>query len=1034
MGSKRKRGGNKAMPNGNQPTQKRAKTDHPLVTDPEPTKLDLDNSPFTETLTGEARKREANVYELLGSADGDERIAAAGALITGLLASPEAALRRHLDNRLFRGLASSRNASRLGFSLVITELLSQLFGSQNLSESKYPTLTFDKVLDILVEKTMPGAHLPGQEERDCYFGQLFGLQCFVGSKILFDEESRWLKVLDLLLKMAEKKVWMRSHCGWVIVESLPQMRQDRAEKTLQNLSEIGLGKTAEGIGIWMKAQSCYPDLKTPTKPWHDPMNPGVLSEVARVLRDNVAQDNGEDAAIAKTKQGGWNAQLPFVWDLILTTFTTGGKRGKDQLKLFWTTVVDDGLFSKTASDAQKFRGFMIFQKFLQGLATENEKLVKELFTRNLLKCLINQAAKEDRYLHRAALKSLQSIEKAVQTSPELLVPVLKQLLGKHGAYDFDQRTNTKTIESLFQWVTSADANSVLKLLREPAVALKENVAGEAEKLRQVYAGYVSKLATQAKATPDESGDAEETTNVSEIGVKELAACAYSIQSQFKPDLSEKSREVFRRLLPSTIGKVMRRRDDAEYLCNAVISVEPTAVNMSEEIKAEQATALKAMRKLLKAGKKSDSKNAGASAGLALLYAITILQLYDGAPDAISILQDLERCSEKMKSKEGGSSELLVEILLALVSRQSPMMRQISEQVFEAFTSQVSAEALELLTEPLFAEENEKGYQALFENVEEEDVEMDDDAEGSDSGENAEDIDEDDISEIGSDVEFVTLNGAGEAADGEEEDDDDDEDDDEDEADGDKKEDEAKELANLDDALAKVLRSHRLDKDKDADSSDNDSDMTDSEMMALDEKLIEVFKQKAKTGGTKKKDNKDAKESVIMFKHRVMDFLALYVKHEAANPLAFSVLLPLLEVVRTTTAKPLANKAVVAIESFSKAFKKARGPDLDVEAQLGLMKEIHQQAARDVTHAFGRAASAASLLVASSVLLLADREANVDRVSAVYAQTLADCQKGKARIQGFFFTDWVNWGMGHAANAQQAATAMTAMTGADATAL
>ncbi|KAI2776160.1 DNA polymerase phi-domain-containing protein [Daldinia loculata] len=1017
---KRKRSANKAGPNGSQPTQKRAKTEQSLPNGAEALSLDLEKSPFTETLNSEARKREAKIYELLGSADSDERIAAADALVTGLLVSSEAALERHLDNRLFRGLASSRNASRVGFSLVLAEILNQLFGPKNLAESKYTGLTFDKVLNILVEKTTSSGNIPGQEERDYYFGRLFGLQCFVESKILFDEESRWLKVLDLLLNMAEKKVWMRSHCGWVIVESLPQMGQARAEATLQKLSDIGLGKTAEGIAICMKARSCYPNLKTPAKPWHDPMNPSVLSEVARVLKDNVAQDNGEDAAIAKTKQGGWSAQLHFVWDILLATFLsqeTDGKQSKDQLKLFWTTVIDDSLFSKNASDAQKFRGFVIFQKFLLGFATGKAKFAKELFTRNLMKCLMNQAAKEDRYLHRAALKSLQSIEKAVQASPELLLLVLNELIGKAGAYDFDQRTSTKTVENLLQWATPENAKNVLKLLRDPVVA-NDGSANDVEKLRQVYAGYVSKLATQAKPASEASSD-NESTNVAELGVKELAACAYSVQKQFKPELSEKSRETFRRLLASTIGKVMRRRDDAEYLCNAVISVEPTAVNMGDEIKAERDSALKAIRKLLKANKKSDSKNAGASVGLALLYAITILQLYDGAPDAISILQDLERCSEKMKSKEGGSSELLVEILLALVSRQSPMMRQISEQVFEAFTSQISSEALELLTEPLLAEENQKGYQALFENLEDEDVEMDDGEEsGSEDEDEAEDMDEDEISELGSDVEFVTLNGAEVTTDG---DDDDEDEEDEDEEDDQKGEADAKELADLDDALAKVLGSHRLDKDKEAESSDNDSDMTDSEMMALDDKLVEVFKQRAKNTG-KKKEKKDAKESVIMFKHRILDFIALYLKHEAANPLAFSLLLPLLEVVHSTTAKPLANKAVAAIENFSKAFKKARAAgdkhELDATAQLALMREIHQQAAKDAAHAYGRAASMASLLVASSLVAVAPAGDHVEAINALYAQTFTECQKGTLKLPGFFFTDWVNWGMGHAANAQQ----------------
>ncbi|KAI1806668.1 DNA polymerase phi-domain-containing protein [Daldinia bambusicola] len=1008
---KRKRGANKAGPNGNQPTQKRAKTGQTVSNGVEAPTLDLEKSPFTETLNGEARRREAKVYELLGSADSDERIAAADALITGLLASSEAALERHLDNRLFRGLASSRNASRVGFSLVIAEILNQLFGPKNLAKSKYTGLTFDKVLNILVEKTTSSGNIPGQEERDCYFGRLFGLQCFVESKTLFDDETRWLKVLDLLLKMADKKVWMRSHCGWVIVESLPQMGQDRAEATLQKLADIGLGKTAEGIGIWMKARSCYPNLKTPAKPWHDPMNPSVLSEVARVLKDNVAQDNGEDAATAKAKQGGWSAQLHFVWDLILAAFLgseADAKQSKDQLKLFWTTVIDDGLFSKNASDAQKFRGFVIYQKFLHGFAAGKPDFAKELFTRNLMKCLMNQAAKEDRYLHRAALKSLQSIERAVQASPELLLLALNELTGKAGAYDFDQRTSTKTIENLLQWATPDNAKSALKLLRDPILVVEN--ASDAEKLRQVYAGYVSKLATQAKPASSDS----EGVNVAELGVKELAACAYSVQSQFKPELSEKSRETFRRLLASTIGKVMRRRDDAEYLCNAVTSVEPSAVDMGDEIKAERDSALKAIRKLLKASKKSDSKNAGASVGLALLYAITILQLYDGAPDAISILQDLERCSEEMKSKEGGSSELLVEILLSLVSRQSPMMRQISEQVFEAFTSQITPEALELLTEPLLAEENQKGYQALFENLEDEDVEMDD-AEESGSEDEAEDLDEDEISEIGSDVEFVTLNGA-EATPDDEEDEEGEEEENEQQAEAD-----AKELADLDDALAKVLGSHRLDKDKDAESSDNDSDMTDSEMMALDDKLVEVFKQRAKNTG-KKKEKKDAKESVIMFKHRVLDLITLYLKHEAANPLAFSLLLPLLEVVHTTTAKPLANKAVAAIENFSKAFKKARAAsdnkhEIDATAQLALMREIHQQAAKDAAHAYGRAASTASLLVASSLVAAATGD-HIGDVNALYAHTFTECQRGALKLPGFFFTDWVNWGMGHAANAQQ----------------
>ncbi|RYP91250.1 hypothetical protein DL770_002642 [Monosporascus sp. CRB-9-2] len=1002
---------------GSQPSPKKAKTTHSGRVnfqgnlEAAPSQQQLDKSPFPEKPTLEERKREASIYELLGSADSAERIAAADALVTGLLGgegsegSPEPVLERHLEKRLFRGLASSRNASRVGFSLVLTEILGQLFGPKNLSASKYPGLTFDKVLSILVERTQASGSAPGQEERDAYFGQLFGLQCFVEAKILFNESSRWSSVLDLLLKIADKKVWLRSQCAWVIVESLPQMGQEKAEETVQKLADVGLGKTAEGVGIWLKARNCYPGMKFPSKPWKDPLTASSLPELARVLKENVKQDTGEDVASTKIKQSNWTAQLHFVWDLILASLIEQRKSG-NQLKLFWSTVVDDGLFSKNASEGQKFRGFMIFRKFLDGLRLGHQSLAKELFTRNFMICLMNQAAKEDRYLHLAAMKTLKSIEQCVEQSPELLLPVLQELLGKFGTYNFDQRTNSKTVEKLLQWVTPENAEAILKLLREPVVITKKSEAGEVENLRQLYAHYLFKLTTQAKLTTEAVGD---SLSVIERGIMDLASCAYSSKQQFEPVLSEKTREVFRTRLSSAFARLTKRREDFRGLCDAVLAIDTSAVSMGDEISAERSTALRVIRKLLKASKKSSGKDTDMSIGLALLYAITLLQLYDGVPDAISILHDLQSCSEKIQNSEAGTSELLVEILLSLVSRPSAMMRQVSQQVFESFTSQMSSSALQLLTDPLLAEENTKGYQALFENMEDEEMV---DADGEDlSDEDDEDTEEDDMSDIGSDVEFVTLNRA-EPADDEAEKSDEEEDDKQPEGD-------AQGSTDLEDALGKLLKSHRLDKDKEAESSESDSDMTDSEMMALDSKLGEVFKQMAKKMG-KKSEKKDAKEMVLNFKRRALDLLDIYAKHEAANPVAFNIILPLLQLVRTTTDKPLANRAINTILDFTKALKKARSesdeaPPLDRDEQLKLLKDIHQEASQHPSHAFARAASAASLLIASR-LFAADKE-NIRLIASVYADSQANWVTGKVRLQPVIFSDWTNWCQAQAANSQ-----------------
>ncbi|KAK7965168.1 hypothetical protein PG988_010172 [Apiospora saccharicola] len=1015
MGSKRKRGaksgGNDALPSrkkskdGNQPA-KQTPADGAVD-------LDLDKSPFSATVTtNDERKREAEVYDLLGSLDNAERIAAADAVITGLLTSEEPVLERHLEKRLFRGLASSRNASRVGFSLVLTEILAQLFGPKALSKTKFPGLPFATVLDILLEKTKPNGALPGQEERDLYYGQLFGLQCFIESKVLFDSDDsdRWSRVMGLLLDLANKKVWLRSQCVWLIVETLPQMGEAKASETIQQLIKIGLGKTAEGVGLWLGATTCYPEMKMPSKPWSHPLATKSLPELANVLKDNVKQDDGgKEAVLIKAKSGSWNAQLHFVWDLILAYFIEQVKKSKSNdagdLKLFWSTVIDDGLFSKNATEQQKFRGLMIFQKFLHAFsALKSNGSIKALFSKNLMRCLVNQSAKEDRYLHRAATKSLKIIEGIVESEPASLLPILEEFLGKNGAYDFDQQTHQSTVEKILQHVTFDNVEEVLEFLRAPVVVVKEE--DEVEKRRQVYAGYVFFMCVRKQSSEDESGDLQRDQDVVlKTTLEELVKNSYSNSANFSPELSDKTRQIFRNRLSSALAKLTKRHSDYRFLCDAVVKVEPTAVKMSEDLEAERKAALKTLRKLTKQSQKEGSESSS-SLSLAMLYAITILQLYDGDADALTTLEDLKQCAEKLKETDDAASSLLVEILLSMVSRQSPLLRQITQQVFEAFTPQLSADALEGLTTHLAAEENVKGQQALFDAEDEDMPDADGSGESGSEDEDADD-DEDEISELGSDVEFVTLNG--EEADA-------DEDDDDDEA---KDEAKAKDIADLDIALAKVLGSHRLDQDNEAETSDDDSDMTDSEMMALDEKLVEVFKQRAQKTN-KSKEKKDARQMMVHFKHRVLDFLDIYLKKETYNPLAFELVLPLLGLIRTTQTKELSKKATDILANFARVFKKGQkdteaSAAIDADKQIALLQKIHEEASLDSTHAFARAVSTTSLLVVSS-LFAADKE-NVERAAAVYTQTQIDWTLGRKRIQPSFFTDWINWCQGHASNAK-----------------
>jgi DNA polymerase phi len=93
--------------------------------------------------------------------------------------------------------------------------------------------------------------------------------------------------------------------------------------------------------------------------------------------------------------------------------------------------------------------------------------------------------------------------------------------------------------------------------------------------------------------------------------------------------------------------------------------------------------------------------AGAGA-FKLLYSLTVLQVYNGDADAVSMLDELEFCYSKFAGKESkkdeasDASDALVEILLSFASKQSQLFRRMSEQVFSAFADKVTENGLDSL--------------------------------------------------------------------------------------------------------------------------------------------------------------------------------------------------------------------------------------------------------------------------------------------------------------------------------------------------
>ncbi|KAH6691529.1 DNA polymerase phi-domain-containing protein [Plectosphaerella plurivora] len=986
---------------------------------------------FVENSTGADRVREAKLYELLGSEDIEDRVAAAEAIVSSLFDDegvPEAVLQKHLDWRLFRGLASGRAGARLGYSVVISEILRQLFGDEALSESKYTGLTFDKVLEILQERTKPLGNITGQEERDCYFGQLFGLECIIRANIVRRDAERWMAVLQALIKLATKKVWLRPQCGWVITQALSfgNISKESTLATIKALQAAKWAKTPEGVAIWVVALDQYPDLEE--EGIRNPLDPKNAADLPAILKESVKDDaeGEENNETVKMKQAVWTHQLHFVWSSILGHYIAGEDNNSKQFAAFWKRAVDENFFSKSATEGQKLRGFLVLQEVLSTPDLEDtsypvsvsaacEWLFPIVFSKNLMACLINQAANEDRYLHRVACKTLSIIEKVAISHPELAGLVVENLTGNNGVYSFDVRTGQKTVENILQQSKSDVGEDLIGVLSAPV--MKTCTKGkDLDKVKldlRVYVEYLFKLANSAP----------------EPALQELTSLAYANPIWIPSNASDFVKELSRSRLQSVFANLSRKDDSSTFLFKAVEGINPDYIPMDDKLKKAVTEARKKLKVLSKqagdGSKESRSRETDAARGMALLYAIAIFQIYNAEPDAFQLLGDLSEYQTRSSTDGEGAAEFLIEILLSMVTQESVLLRQVSQEVFGCFTNVVTPKALDLLLDVLPADENTKGQQSLFnlesDEVDPEDLEEDEDEEDDD----VEIIEDDDLDsdEIGSDIEFVTLNG--EPVDEDDKDSSKSSDsDEEEEAEAEEEEDaeesdpeEAKNLEAIDLALGKILNSHRLDKDKEAADSDSDADMTDSEMMAMDEALANVFKQRVKSKPSQKKERKAAKESVINFKRRVLDLLLIFVKNEASRPLALSLLLPLLRLMKATTVKSFSDRSLETIREYQRRLKRARAAGasseeeggkkkkvtksseaVDAEATLQLLKDIHAEAASSEASDIVKAAASASLIAASTLYMadVASRPAVEAEYEGLEQPGAGEAAKGKSK--------------------------------------
>lgn len=473
-------------------------------------------------------------YFRLASEVPSERIGAATDLLSELISENNPEDWDYAVERLIKGLTSTRQCARLGFSMALTEIVRELVPRDDhaLSVSLY--------MDKLFQMTEIKSSMKGKEERAVLFGKLFGLQVILNSNLIKDPSYSSLESMKVfvstLISLSCQKVWMRETAIYSLCTFLQSIKklEDRNKIILFALQEIndkGLNLTTEGIAVYLSISEderklCSSSLSSPKQNWKngDPMTKGNLPLLARALKESEATDTGQfdDSSASVKQKANWNPKLHFVWAIIAKHFLdveikddeyheeqvksskkrkkisvnkkSKSKKGMDNeqkisIGEFWKVAVDEVFFAEKSSHERKYWGFEIEIIFLNAL---NEEEISLLFTPNFLRCLINQSSNNNRMLHKMSLKVLESFiscsKEDIAKAPVILSRIIRKENG--GCWNFDLVTKSKTTDNLLNVLVDAkvaeeDADTILGRMIETIIVVFRHAVDTQEEIGSI---------------------------------------------------------------------------------------------------------------------------------------------------------------------------------------------------------------------------------------------------------------------------------------------------------------------------------------------------------------------------------------------------------------------------------------------------------------------------------------------------------------------------------------------------------------------
>ncbi|RKP13124.1 DNA polymerase phi-domain-containing protein [Piptocephalis cylindrospora] len=357
--------------------------------------------------------------------------------------------------RLFRGLASSREGARQGFSLALTELLTSL---------DFVTIPF--LLELLESSTEISSGSSGQEERDALFGRVFGLMCIVQAGIPARSFAEGKPDLEMLFTMAARlsraKPYLREPTAQAILQLVPQIPPSTHPRALEKLAAIMFStetKTPESLQLALTIQETAPDINIYRyfSGWEsgDLLQAGNLPMLAEILQES----SSTDPALYST----WHPQLHTVWHTLLGLYFPEPRRSTlCPFPDLWVEAVDKGLFGASISPEHKYWGFELLEAALNAIPAP---YLSSLLTPNILRTFVGcLSGPSDQPLAKRARQSLSRLVELAGRSQEGRLALSTALTGPHGHRDFDRVTRTRTVESLLSARDGKDMNGYFEYL------------------------------------------------------------------------------------------------------------------------------------------------------------------------------------------------------------------------------------------------------------------------------------------------------------------------------------------------------------------------------------------------------------------------------------------------------------------------------------------------------------------------------------------------------------------------------------------